>query len=220
MTVLGGIAEPHPRAVGQLHPPRPLDLHEEQLDRIVEIEQLEPAARERARLDFRAGVIRHQLVAVPAHHAAGVVVQRAQQIGFHLHDIVRAAVNGNLKLAGSLARAIHFGLVIAGGEAGLLLVDAIRGVVGLEEISRGLAADLVAKPQRDFASLIAGRFLAAGLEQHGKGGGVIVLGPARDVGEADGREPERRLVVHFALPKEERNRDNDCRQRRQELCEM
>ena len=52
---------------------RALHLHEEQLDRIVEIEQLEPLALKRAGVDLSARVVRHQLFAFAAHHALAIV---------------------------------------------------------------------------------------------------------------------------------------------------
>jgi hypothetical protein len=52
MPVLAGIAEPHLGAVAQMHEARALHLHVEQLDRVIEIEQLEPLALERTLLDL------------------------------------------------------------------------------------------------------------------------------------------------------------------------
>ena len=62
------------RAVGKAHAARALHLHEEQLDRVIEIEQLEPAARKRAGVDLLARVIGHEPVVGLAHrgeHAGG-----------------------------------------------------------------------------------------------------------------------------------------------------
>ncbi len=59
IAVLAGISEPNRAAVRQTHHARPLHLHVEQLDRVIEIEQLEAAAIERAAPDLGARVIRH-----------------------------------------------------------------------------------------------------------------------------------------------------------------
>ena len=174
--------------------------------------KLEPSARKRARLDFRARVIRNKLLAAPAHHAKAVVVERAQEIRRNLNEIIWTAVNGNLKLVITFARAIHLRLVVPRHETRLLLLDTIRDVVRFQKTSCRIAVDIVPEGQHVIAWRVGRRPLAAGFHQRGEGGSLIIRGPALDLGEADRLEPDR-LFVHGAPPKEEWNRGNDCRER-------
>ncbi len=141
MPVLAVIAEPDHASVGETHATRSLHLQEEQLDRIVEIEDLEPASLERALVDLLARVIGHEPIVALAHGGEPVVVGPAHLIRRHCHDVFGLHVDRDLVLAGAHPRASHFRLVIAGEQPGLPLhADLERRVVFLEEGARRLAA--------------------------------------------------------------------------------
>lgn len=161
MAVLGRVAEPHPGAVREEHTPRSLDLHEEEFDRVVEIEQFEPLPLERARIDFRARVIRLKRVAVPPPDAEARIVERAQLIRRHLNEIVRAPIDGDLQFARSFPRTGDFGLVIAGDETRLFRRDAVRDEMCFEEAPRSRGIGVLPKLQHLLARVVALGPLAA-----------------------------------------------------------
>ena len=57
----------------------------------------------------------------------------------------------------------------------------------------------------------SGPFLSAGLQQRGKGRGMVVGGPAVDLGEAHRLEPE--CCRPLPTSKDERDGGTDCRER-------
>ena len=141
--ILRRIADPNQRAVGETHPPRTLDLEEEEGDRVVHPEHLQPLAGERAALDLAAIPVRPK--ASTAHHP-GDLPSRQLPLEIteidHL-DVARREVERMDEGRLPAARAPQLGNVIAGQQPlalGVVGQGVERERLGEEGACRGVVS--------------------------------------------------------------------------------
>ena len=185
-------------AVFQPDPRRALNLREQHIDLIVQIADFQMPAVERAVLDLTAIVIRHDLAAAQApadeHALAGKRIAEPAAAGSN--QIGRPAIERRRELAGRHPRSGDDRLVITGEKTGGVAqpVDPNRAKIILEELPgavlverNGIAragANILQRGGNRSQFAGAARFgfeRAATGQVSGKGGGVIVVGPAVDV---------------------------------------
>src|SRR6202012_220746 len=100
---------------------RSLDLREQKIDRILQPADFQPAAGDRAILDFAAIVIGHELAATDlAKHLA--LVRQARRVLLETTDkqVGRPTIDRHVIDIGLRARPLEDRLVIAGHKAGIL----------------------------------------------------------------------------------------------------
>ena len=140
IAVFAVVGDPHLFAVRQFDAARALDLHEKDVDRILEIHQLEALSDEAALLDFGARQVGHEPVLGLAH--VGERRRLGTPLAFRndVHEVGRATVDWNLKRFVRSARAFDRRLVISGQKPfGLRARNPVRPEVCLEELPRALA---------------------------------------------------------------------------------
>ncbi len=201
MAVLVGVIDPQHAAVGQADAPGPLDLQEEELDRVVHPGQR--LRRQTALLgeDFAARPVGHDLVALdPAAHALALEFGKEvaeldgqQVVGHPVHREGVAPVG--------LAAAVEQRLVVAGDHAvdggGIGGRHRVGAQIGLEELADGgigLAVDLLGLGADGTPGLATGAAAqaAAALAEGRPGSRVGIVAPARKIAPGNRREYTRK----------------------------
>ena len=189
MAILAVIGDAHPIAIRKPDHARTLHLHEERIDRIGEIEQLQSLSRQRTRLDILARRIRHVARCGSPEMCVAVADGRTGGLVDEIDEIRRTPIDGNLIHAIANARACDLGLIVARQQTlGAVVDHAMRRKTGFKEASR-LSRIRLQGRQCVLAGL--SQFRTAAGSRNGecpKRRRVIVALPARKIRKGDRRE--------------------------------
>ena len=200
MAVLGRVAKTHHAPVRQADPARALDLKKEGVGPRAQIEQRPRPPAIVVAADFGAGVIGNEPGGDDLADDALAFEQRREGGGVDRHQIGRDAIGGFGKQHRPGAAAFQFGFVIAGdlavAAAGRRHREGVETV--LEEAARlgrgGFERRRAGRPPIGGRAEAGGETAGIG-EDAGAGGakcgeraGLVVGGPARQVGVGDGGE--------------------------------